>query len=321
MNIVGHAEQLAQLEKDIHIKNVAHAYLFSGPRHVGKLTVAKWFGKKILSIGQSVEEAKYTEEQCDRLMHPDFLVLDMLWVQGLSEDWDTISRFSNVSQQHRSKSKAKTDVISIEDIRGIQERLSDTAMGVSRVCIIRSAERMQEAAASALLKMLEEPLPGRIFILTTESCSSLLPTIRSRVRQLHFGRVQAKDLLPLVDKMTEDEQRFLQYLAQGAPGTLLSYRDNPDALRDARVLHERARSFWKTTSFQERIKILDGLGERSNTAEEYLKYIGLTLREIRPPSFPRAVKAYSKLVKGLKSNTNRPLLVQQFALGACEEIQ
>ncbi|MBI3336691.1 hypothetical protein HYZ98_03965 [Candidatus Peregrinibacteria bacterium] len=322
MSIVGHTEQLAQLEQDIVTNNIAHAYLFSGPRHIGKLTIAKWFGKKILSIGQSVEEARYTEKQCDRLIHPDFLLLDMLWVQKLSEDWDTIARFSNVPQQHRAKPKPKTtDTISIEDIRAIQERLPDTAIGEFRICIIRSAERMQEAAASALLKMLEEPLPGRIFILTTESIGSLLPTVESRVRRLHFGRVCAKNMLPLVDGMTEDEQRFLLYLAQGAPGVLTCYRENPDALRDARMLHERARSFWKTVSCQERMKLLDILAERSSISNEFLISIGLALRETRPPFFVRAAKAYSKLVFGLQSNTNRPLLLQQFALGVSQELQ
>lgn len=322
MNIVGHQEQLEQLEQDFRTNNIAHAYLFSGPRHIGKLTIAKWFGKKILSMGQSVEEARYTEEQCDRLIHPDFLLLDMLWVQGLSEDWDTIARFSNVPQHHRAKPKPKTtDTISIEDIRGIQERWSDTAIGGSRICIIGSAQRMQEAAASALLKMLEEPLPGRIFILTTESAGSLLPTLESRVRRLHFGRVCTKDLLPLVNGMTEDEQRFFLYLAQGAPGVLTRYRENPDTLRDARMLHERARSFWKTVSSQERMKLLDVLAERSSASDDFLIAIGLALRETRPPSFCQAVKAYSKLVFGLQSNTNRPLILQQFALGVSQDLQ
>jgi len=322
MSIIGHSQQLAQLEKDIATHNIAHSYLFSGPLHIGKFTIAKWFGKKILSIGQPAKEASCTEEQCDRLIHPDFLVLDMLWVEKISEDWDTIARFSNISQQHRTKPKPKkTDAIGIEEIRCIQDRLADTAVEGSRVCIIRSAERMQEAAASVLLKMLEEPLPGRIFILTTQSPGSLLPTVKSRVRRLYFGRVYAKDLLPLVDGITEDEQRFLLSLAQGAPGVLMRYKENPDALRDARMRHERARSFWKTGSLQERIKLLDVLIERSGKSDELVTSIGLALRETRPPYFARAVKAYSKLVFGLQSNTNRPLLLQQFALGVSQDLQ
>lgn len=312
MSIIGHNQQLAQLEQDIAANNIAHAYLFSGPGNLGKLAVAKWFGKKILSIGQSVKDSQCTYEQCDRLIHPDFLILDMLWVQGKSEDWDAIAHFSNISQQHRSK--AKTDVISIDDIRTIQERLKDTAVGTFRICIICHVERMQEAAASALLKILEEPLPGRVFILTTESYNMLLPTLRSRVRRMHFGCVSVKDLLPLVDGMPDDEQNFLLHLAQGAPGILISYRDNPDALRKARMLQEQARLFWKTTSIYERMKILDVLAERSDISDSLLHHIGLALREVHPPAFHPAVKAYAKLVTGLQTNTNPSLLLQQFVL-------
>lgn len=322
MNIIGHAAQLAQLEQDININNIAHAYLFSGPRQVGKLTIAKWFGIKILSIGLSPTERKNIQEQCDRLIHPDFLVLDTLWVQGSQEDWDTIARFSNISQQHRSRgTKARTDAISIDDIRVIQERLCDTAVGTYRVCIIRSVERMQEVAINALLKILEEPLPGRVFILTTESASALLPTLRSRVRRLHFSRVGTKDLFSLAKSMGNDEEDFLLHLAQGAPGVLITYRETPDALRNVRLIHERARSFWKTHSLRERLKILDAISERSESSDEFLKHIGLALREIHPPTFTQAVKAYASLVASLQSNTNRPLLFQQFALVVTQGVQ
>lgn len=321
MSIIGHQRQIAQLERDIRTNNVAHAYLFSGPRHIGKMTIAKWFGKNILSFDQSAEESKYTLEQYDRLIHPDFLVLDTLWIQGVCEDWDVISRSSNVPQQHRSKQKTKTDIISIEDIRAIQERLADTAVGKGRVCIIRSAERMPDPAANALLKMLEEPLPGRIFILTTQSANLLLPTVKSRLRCVHFGRVCAKDLLPLVEGVPEDEQRFLLHIAQGAPGVLTMYRNNPDALRDARLTHEGARSFWKTASVQERINILESLVERSHTSEELLTSIGLALREIRPASFPHVVKAYARFSAGLQSNTSKSLLLHQFVLGVSQDLQ
>src|SRR3989338_672886 len=168
-DILGHRPQLAALETDLAQGNVVHAYLFSGAPHLGKFTIAKHFGRQLLCDGRSGEECAAITDQIDRLLHPDFLVIDQLWIEDVCEDYSVIAQSSNVPQQHRAKDPpAKTDTISIDDIRAVQDRLHDVGSGRYRCCLIRSVERMQTTAVSALLKILEEPPEGVVFLLTTQ---------------------------------------------------------------------------------------------------------------------------------------------------------
>ena len=161
-DILGHAYARASLEADLKAGNLAHAYLFAGPRHVGKFAVAHWFVRRVLTEGLDPDAAAELTRQLDRLIHPDLLVLDQLWMDEICDDWDIISKTSNVPQEHRAKREPpmKTDTISIDDVRAIQERLHSTGAGTHRFCLIRSVERMQDEAANALLKILEEPPPA-----------------------------------------------------------------------------------------------------------------------------------------------------------------
>lgn len=312
--IVGHTLQREQLLQDLESNNVAHAYLFSGPRHLGKMTIARWFAKQLLSADCDEEEAKVLCTQADRLMHPDLFVLDQLWMEGVCDDWDIIAKTSNVPQAHRAKKPAaKTDVISIDDIRALQERLVETGTGTWRCCIIRSMERMQDAAANAFLKILEEPPPSLVFLLTTQSEASLLPTIVSRARVLRFRRLPRKDLLPLMDGVPEDDAQFVLHLSGGAPGVACTLRDDHEALRTHRQIHTAAASFWRAGGLRERLHILSPLYERGEESERLLLHLALTLRENAQHS-PCHAAALQELADGLRTNAHRQLLAQRFAL-------
>ena len=137
-------------------------------------------------------------DQIDRLIHPDYFQLDQLWIEDVCEDPAVIGCTTNIPQKHRQEVKAKTNEIGIEDIRALHERLYEIGTGQYRCCVIRSAERMREAAGNALLKILEEPPKGVVFILTSEFPSLLLPTLHSRMRQLRFTRLSQDALKPLV---------------------------------------------------------------------------------------------------------------------------
>lgn len=74
--------------------------------------------------------------------------------------------------------------ISVDDIRALIERFSLTRYGPLRVALIEQAERMNRSAANSLLKLLEEPPPGSLFLLTSERADLLPSTIRSRIQRL-----------------------------------------------------------------------------------------------------------------------------------------
>jgi len=321
--IVGHKKQQAQLLHDIAKDNVAHAYLFSGHEHIGKSTIARWFTVELFASTKTTEEKKLIGTQVERLIHPDFLALDMLWIEGIHEDWTEISRFSNVQQKLRSKAPtAKTDSISIDDVHFLIDQLHETPQGAHHCCLITNVERLHREAANALLKIIEEPPSRVVFLLTTSDQRSLLPTLTSRTRTILFDRVPRALLTTLIDSENQDEEELLLHLSNGAPGTLRLLQEDPEALRYAKQLHTRARSFWRTTSLSERLSLILPAQESRTSAEEFLLHLALTLRE-HGSIEERAswVPEYTQLVKALQTNTNRGLAFEAFTLavsrGSC----
>ncbi|HLD32117.1 MAG TPA: hypothetical protein VJB10_00855 [Candidatus Peribacteraceae bacterium] len=313
--IVGHQRQVEQLQQDMDTGNIAHAYLFSGPAHLGKMSIAYWFASEILTRGFSAEEKTNALRSIEKLTHPDLLVLDQLWIEKQCEDWDTIAHSSNVDQQHRSRDEpAKTDAISIDDVRTVQKRLHETSIGFYRCCIIRSVERMQEAAANAFLKILEEPPEHLVFILTTQTHSSLLPTIISRARSLRFLRLPRRELQPILEEVNEDDAHFILRLAQGAPGIVYRLRDDPDSLRLEKQVYEKALSFWGTTSLKSRLQILTSLHTRGDEADRFLTHLALSLRQQPPRRRELLMPPFMELARSLKTNAHRQLAAQYFAL-------
>ncbi len=312
--IIGHTRQLAELAADIDSNNVAHAYLFAGTPNLGKTAVAQWFARELLTQGKTTEEKEEIDHQIAHMIHPDLMVLDQLWIEDKCENWDTIAQSSNVPQQHRAKAPPmRTDTIGIDDVREIQSRLQETGNGQYRFCIIRGIERMQDSATNALLKTLEEPPPGRIFLLTTDSLQTVLPTILSRSRVLRFQRVADKDIASALPETDDEERQFILHLAQGAPGRALRLADDPDALREEKQMHQQAMSFWNTRSSIDRMMALVPLHERGPDAERFLFHLSLTLRE-QGDYTHKQQKALIELAEGLRTNASRPLMTEYFAM-------
>lgn len=311
--IIGHGAQLSDLERDVASDNVSHAYLFTGRRHLGKMTVAWWFAAKLLTIGEEDEVRRESLHRIQKLIHPDILSLDQLWMEETCEDPAVIGRTTNITFDHRKKAKAKTDRISIDDVRALQERLFDTATGHYRCCIIRGIERMDDPPANALLKVLEEPPPHMVFLLTTQASASLLPTIVSRCRVLQFGRVPDKALLPLLSALPDDEARFLLLSAQGCPGRLIAMLKDPELFVGEQSLQAQARSFWASSSSAERIGALKMLNEKGEKADRFLFHLFLALRAT-PNYLPAHVRLLCDLAAALDSNAHRKLMLMDFLL-------
>ena len=316
-DIIGHSSQVAELIADLEQDNLAHAYLFSGRPHLGKMTMAHWFAEQVLTLGFTEEERLNERRRIERLTHPDLMVLDQLWIDKECDDWDIICQSSNVSQEHRSKKPpAKTDIISIDDVRVLQRRLHETAVGARRVCIISSMERMQDAAANAFLKILEEPPPSLVFILTASSLSKLLPTIRSRTRVMHFAPLPRKTLLPMFENTSDDDAHFILQLAQGAPGIVKRLCDDPDVLRQERQVQQQAKSFWDSSSLKSRLHVLSALNTRGADGEKLLMHLAFALRKLPVPIRQKSTPVFMQLLSDLQTNVQRRLVLQRFALAA-----
>lgn len=315
--IIGHTQVQGQLLSDIAHGNISHAYLFIGPPHLGKSTVARWFMWRILADGKPSEELRSIKDSVERLIHPDLLSLDALWVKDVQEDWSIIGQSSNVSQQHRAKANPapKTDTIGIDDVRLLQGRLFETGSSSHLCCFIRSIERMQAPAATAFLKILEEPPPRVVFILTAESEHALLPTIVSRARLLRFHPLPQSELRSLLKAGGGDDEAFALHLAQGAPGAFMRLIDDPDALRAKRQLHSEAKRFWQARSLLEHLSCIMPYADAKKDIDELLWHLGLTLREFpEDAKRPAMMHAYMQLLSGLRTNAHRGLLLERFAL-------
>lgn len=301
--------------------NVAHAYLFVGPPHVGKFTIARWFARELLLADVLPEKREEAAHAIHRLLHPDLLVLDQLWIEDICEDWERIALTSNVSQQHRAKgnSPAKTDTIGIDDIRAIQERIYESRMGTFSCCLIRSAERMNAPAANAFLKILEEPPEGRVFILTAQSLGDLLPTVVSRMRTIHFTTLPEEELAVLVRDCTPEERLFSLQSARGAPGKLLTLLHDPDLLRTERMMRAEALAFWKSDALLEKLRLLKRLLKREHAADRFLLHLALTMRDSGTTLSPSVCRSFHDLCRDLQTNAHRELLVQRFVLAVMSD--
>ncbi len=173
---VGHRRQTRLLAQAIARGTLPPALLFVGPDGVGKFTIARAVAATLNCLAPRKDEdglaidACGTCRSCDRIergVHVDIFVLE-------PDD----------------KASIKIDVV--------RDVLSRTGFkpfeGQRRVVVIREADALEPQAQNALLKSLEEPPPGTIFILTTNVASALLPTVLSRCMRLRFGRLTARDI-------------------------------------------------------------------------------------------------------------------------------
>ena len=172
-DIVGHEKQIAQLQNAFNQGRIPHAFLFHGPEGVGKKTTALAFAKALNCLA-NIPDSCGVCSSCRKADHRNHLDIIVLAPEG--------------------------QFIKIQAIRDLQERLKfKPREGKKRICIIDEAERMNDAAANALLKTLEEPPPANLIILVSPRPFQLPPTILSRCRQLRFN--------PLAE---EKEASFLQ---------------------------------------------------------------------------------------------------------------
>ena len=185
-DIYGHEKKIEIIQKTLAKKRIGHAYLFSGISAVGKRTLALEFIKalnceKVDSLYNSCSEC-VSCRKIQRESHPDIFLL-----------------------------KADGQFIRIDAIREIQKRIKCKPLEARmRAFIIDDADKMNDQAANALLKMLEEPSPSNILILVTARPYALPSTILSRCQHMRFNPLSSEIVAKfLIQQMGMDKQRAL----------------------------------------------------------------------------------------------------------------
>jgi len=169
------------LENTIHLNRIAHAYLFTGPRGVGKTSLARIFAKSLNCItnGSSIQPCNECQN-CTEI------------TQGISADVIEIDGASNTG---------------VEDIRDLQRELMySTSNSLFKIYIIDEVHMLSKNAFNALLKTLEEPPQNVIFIFATTEPHKVLPTIISRCQRFDFKRIPIPAIVKRIQSICLDEK-------------------------------------------------------------------------------------------------------------------
>jgi DNA polymerase-3 subunit delta' len=217
-NIVGHEWAVDLLKGAIANKRTGHAYLITGPRQVGKTTLARTFAQALNCLDESVEA-----RPCGRC-RPCILI-------GSGRHPDIRLLLPEVSGRGKF-------TIKIEQIRSLQQELSLTAAEARyKVAILKQFDAANASAANAFLKTLEEPPNHVILLLTAAEADTLLPTISSRCRTIALRPLpawQIEQVLQEQHQVETEQARLLAHLSNGRLGWAIQ------ASREPVVLQERA---------------------------------------------------------------------------------
>ncbi len=215
-NFWGNARVTQALEQMIAQERLAQTLLFSGPEGVGKATLARRLGARLLGHPERIEQ--------DDLSLPHNLEI----VAG-REKWPAEKRnedpllFASHPDFVTFAPDGPLRQISIQQTRLLKERAPYLPhKGRRRIFLIDHVDRANDQAANSLLKTLEEPPAHLVVILTAENAYDLLPTIRSRAVPFHFAPLAPAEMQQFVHARGLDHAERRIALAAGSPGLAVS---------------------------------------------------------------------------------------------------
>src|ERR1700739_697289 len=244
---LGNERIVAALRGAFRASRVPHSLLFTGPRGVGKYTLACMFAQAAncerLSDDFCGECA--TCRQISQLADPQKLIEQGRAQRGEGADAATVERVPLILQSHpdvwalvpdpvRLKSPVVRPMLRIGQLRAVQRAAYFQPMGRRRVFILDGAETMRWDVANVFLKILEEPPGSAALILTAPSPYSLLPTIVSRCLQFHFAPLAQSAVEKILKEKTSRkpaEIKLAAQLAEGSPGCALEMDAEKEGLR------------------------------------------------------------------------------------------
>lgn len=210
--LIGHPSVVEAMAATIEGGHGAHAFLLVGPSGVGKSEAAELLAARLVCAGQERPCGECTAcLQFTAGVHPD------------------VSRVQRQTDERTGKVRRQ---LSVEQIRELINQLSRTsAYGRSRVAMITDAEAMVDGASNALLKTLEEPAAGVVFLLTARHPSRLPATVVSRCQVVHLHPLPTVQLAALlaVQGLPMAEATRLATWSGGLPGLAARLAHDPDA--------------------------------------------------------------------------------------------
>ncbi len=214
-DLVGQPHIIKVLKGALSQKKVHHAYVFSGPRGVGKTTTARILAKSLNCINGPTPEPCGRCEFCISIA--DGSSMDVIEIDGASNN-------------------------SVDDIREIRERVryAPSVAGKYKVYIIDEAHMLSESAFNALLKTIEEPPPHTIFVLATTAYRKIPATVLSRCQHLSFRRIPRELIIERLRyiagkegiRVTDDGLDLIAKAADGSMRDSLTLLDQVSSFSD-----------------------------------------------------------------------------------------
>jgi DNA polymerase-3 subunit delta' len=186
--LFGHEAALSEFHDALASGRLHHAWLIVGPEGVGKATLAYRFARTVLTEGErgSIGRDHPVFRKVASLSHPNLLLIRRSWVE---------------------KSKRYSQWIGVEEVRRLRAFLGHSAGEEGwRVVIVDRADELNQNAANALLKALEEPPPRTLFLLVSSAEGRLPVTIRSRTRTLRVTGLSDEELEKAVRAALERDE-------------------------------------------------------------------------------------------------------------------
>lgn len=220
-SVVGQSSITFTLKNAIRTKSLAHAYLFCGPRGVGKTTCARIFAKTIncKNLSNSIEACNECES-CKSFNQ---------------------NRSFNIHELDAASNN------SVDDIRNLIEQVRiPPQVSTYSVYIIDEIHMLSQAAFNAFLKTLEEPPKHAIFILATTEKHKIIPTILSRCQIFDFNRIKINDIVEYLEGISKKENvvseaEALNTIAQKVDGSMrdaLSIFDQMVSFSDKKITYQ-----------------------------------------------------------------------------------
>jgi DNA polymerase-3 subunit delta' len=270
----GNSHVTDALEQMLAQERLAQTLLFAGPEGVGKATLARRLGGRLLGRPEAIEQ--------DDLSLPHNLET----VAG-REKWPSDKRnddpllFATHPDFVTFPPDGPLRQLSIPQSRLIKERAQFLPhKGARRIFLIDHVDRANDQAANSLLKTLEEPPDHLVLIMTAENAYDLLPTIRSRAVPFHFAPLSPEQMQAFVRARGLDRPERRIALAAGSPGLAVSLDlEAHDKRRDAMLALLKAAA--GVAPFASWVAVSEAIGRgKTDKLDYYLKALYELLRDL-----------------------------------------